>query len=634
MLFAQEHGIAKEKKLSESEVKQLEKAELFMSEKNYKLALPIFERLLLNHPEDIKLKYSTAVCGLSYPGKQKISLDYLEEVYGKNKKAYQIEFMLAKAYYYNNRFEESLKMANLFALKNKKAGVALKKEISNLIASCTLAKKYSDSPVNVTIKNLGSSINTSGAESSPNIREDGAHIFFTYRGEKSVGGLQNPFNQPDKNGLYFEDAYEASMVNGAWQTPVALQNINTKNNDAVLCLSYDEKELFISVDSPKDDGDIYSSKYDNGVWQVAVALKGSVNTKHWEDNCSISADGKFLFFSSNRPGGLGGKDIYQASLMPDGTWGNIKNLGDKINTSLDDDAPFIHCDGRLFIFSSKGHNSMGGYDVFKSYLNPKDSTWSVPENMGFPINTGNDETHYMLSSDGEIGYYSIGLPDGNGDLDIYSVEPGIIGIMPTVVVVKGKVTLDTTVAKAEIVVEVPSKNKVVRNLTSNETTGNFSMVLPVGEDYKITWKLNKLEPKSEMIMAQNVNEYLLKKTDIRFTTPKDTSLTSQLKANVNNVMDSVIDGLVYRIQVSTKSMDRKLKRKLKKEFSPVKKDIVDNEAKYTLKEEYNTLRKAQEMVEKVRVLVPDAFILGFSKGQRYHLHELREKGILLLKSQK
>ena len=118
----------------------------------------------------------------------------------------------------------------------------------------------------------------------------------------------------------------------------------------------------------------------SGEWTIPQKLKGDVNSYSWEGSCSMTADGKQLYFSSERGGGFGGKDIYRATLLPDSTWGNVVNLGDSINTALDDDAPFIHPDGVTLFYSSQGKNSMGGYDIFQSKLNWKDSTYSKPIN--------------------------------------------------------------------------------------------------------------------------------------------------------------------------------------------------------------------------------------------------------------
>src|SRR6185503_7308157 len=144
-----------------------------------------------------------------------------------------------------------------------------------------------------------------------------------------------------------------------WTAPRGIAMVNSNNNDEALSISYDGKMLFVSRDSPEDDGEIYVSNLVNNEWEPASKLTGGVNTSSWEDNCFLSPDGKTLYFSSSRGGGFGGKDLYKCTMQFDGTWGDAKNLGDKINTPEDEDDPFMHLDGKLFLFSSKGHNSMG-----------------------------------------------------------------------------------------------------------------------------------------------------------------------------------------------------------------------------------------------------------------------------------
>jgi hypothetical protein len=403
----------------------------------------------------------------------------------------------------------------------------------------------------------------------------------------------------------------------------------------VLFLSNDGQQLFINIDSQQDDGDIYVSKLDKDIWGAPVKLIGDVNSKDWENNSSLSPDGRTLFFSSNRPGGFGGKDIYKSRLLPDGAWGKAQNLGDKINTPFDEDAPFIHYDGRLLIFSSQGHNSMGGYDIFKTYLNTSDSTWSAPENMGFPINTPGDEIHYVLSPSGDNGYYGLGKADGFGDFDIYKVEPGITGIMPLVAVSKGRVTLDTLPVEAEIIVEVPARNTIYRTLKSNAQTGAYRITLPVGEDYKITWKVNNLPDQTKMIEASKATTYLLDVNDVKFTSKKDTVIIPAVVAASDpsyQTGNEHIEGLVYKIQVSSEYLNVKIKKRQAKKVGEIESVMVDGIARYTLKEEFKTYNEVIEKVKLVREnLIADAFIIGIYNGKRCYLSELRTQGILKIK---
>lgn len=628
-------NLEKDTKWTESESREMENAELLFAEKNTRLALPILEKLLVKHPNNLQLKYIYSICGLSTPGKQAVCLDNLKTVYEKNKKATDIDFYLAKANFLNFNFDEAIAGINTYKEKNKKLKPEQLKDCDQLISFCNNAKLLMASPVSVKIENMGNTVNTAGAESSPCLTDDENVIIYTYKGEKSKGGLQNAFNQPNKNGVYYEDVFTSSKENGVWKTPEEIKNLNTNNNESVLFLSNDGQQLFINIDSQQDDGDIYVSKLDKDIWGAPVKLIGDVNSKDWENNSSLSPDGRTLFFSSNRPGGFGGKDIYKSRLLPDGAWGKAQNLGDKINTPFDEDAPFIHYDGRLLIFSSQGHNSMGGYDIFKTYLNTSDSTWSAPENMGFPINTPGDEIHYVLSPSGDNGYYGLGKADGFGDFDIYKVEPGITGIMPVVAVSKGRVTLDTLPVEAEIIVEVPVRNTIYRTLKSNAQTGAYRITLPVGEDYKITWKVNNLPDQTKMIEASKATTYLLDVNDVKFTSKKDTVIIPAVVAASDpsyQTGNEHIDGLVYKIQVSSEYLNVKIKKRQAKKIGEIESVMVDGIARYTLKEEFKTYNEVIEKVKLVREnLIADAFIIGIYNGKRCYLSELRTQGILKIK---
>jgi hypothetical protein len=626
-------SIIKEVKWTEDERKQMEKAELFFFEKNYKLALPLLEKLNEKHPNDFNLKYRYAVCGLVIPGRQEVCLKLLKEVFEKNKKAADIDFFLAKANFLNYNFDEAIAGITTYKTTNKKLTPEQIKECDQLITYCTNAKLLVSQPIAVRIENMGNVINTAASESSPCLTDDENVILFTYRGEKSKGGLQNAFNQPNKNGVYYEDVYMSSRVDGVWKTPEEIKNINAINNESVLFLSNDGQKLFINIDSQQDDGDIYMSTLNKEVWSVPVKLVGDVNSTDWENNSSLSPDGKTLFFSSNRPGGFGGKDIYKSNLLANGTWGKAKNLGDKINTPLDEDAPFIHYDGRLLLFCSQGHNSIGGYDIFKTYLSMSDSTWSLAENMGYPINTPGDEIHYVLSPSGDNGYYALGKVDGFGDFDIYKVEPGISGIMPVVAVSKGRVTLDTIPVEAEITVEIAANNTVFRTLKSNDKTGAYRITLPVGEDYKITWKLKDLPAQTKTIGVKNATAYVLDLKDINFSS-KD--IVKADGASNDTTMyhtgNEHIDGLVYKIQVSSGFLNEKIRRRKARKLGEVEKESIDGVDRFTLKEEFATYNEATAKLKKVReLIVADAFIVGIYKGKRCYLSELRDQGILKIK---
>ena len=440
--------------------------------------------------------------------------------------------------------------------------------------------------------------------------------------------MQNAYGEPDKNGVYYEDVFTSTKVNGVWTRPFPLLAVNSNNNDEALSISYDGKSLFVSRDSPEDDGDIYMSSLVNNQWETPVKLLGGVNSPGWEDNCVLAPDGKTLFFSSSRPGGYGGKDLYKSILQFDGTWSPAQNLGDKINTTEDEDDPFFHLDGRLFLFSSKGHNSMGGYDIFKTYLNPVDSTWAVVENIGYPINTPDDDIHYSLSPAGDKGYYSISRPDGFGDNDLYTVEPGITGIMPAMVVVKGVVSFDYKPFASNI--EVLTNNGTYKKYKSDSASGFYQIVLPLGQDYKIVWRLNDTATQTESIEAAHANAYLLKARDVVFKSKVEKIDTVVPVTAVSHTPgDAPIEGLVYKIQIAAYCLNKNVDYDKLKEYGEVEKKMVHHIARFMLSNEYKTLSEANVPLEKLKkIAAADAFVIGYYKGKRRYLHELRKEGII------
>ena len=619
--YAQE-TVSKEKKLSLNEQEQAEKAQYLFEQKNYRLALPIYENILEKHPSDNSIKYFTALCYVTRPDKHPLMLQYLTDVYAVNKKADKIEYELARAYLFNYKFDEASDYLKQYTSKIKKPDKQQQQEIDQLSNNIKNAKVLSTNPLNVKITNLGNVINTAASECSPYLDMNDSLLIYTYRGELSSGGLQNAFNEPDSKGVYYEDVFTSTKINDVWSTPHPIPNVNSKNNDEALSISYDGRLLFISRDSPEDDGDIYMSKWAGSDWGPSVRLSGDVNTPAWEDNCVLAPDGKTLYFSSSRPGGYGGKDIYKSVMTTDSTWGLAQNLGDKINTPEDEDDPFIHLDGKLFLFSSKGHNSMGGYDVFKTYLNPTDSSWATVENIGYPINTPDDDYHYYLSPGGDKGYYSISKADGYGDNDLYTVEPGITGIMPAMLVIKGTMSLDDRPAEGNI--EVVANVSTLKKIKSNVSSGFYQVVLPLGQDYKITWRVND-SVRNETIETASAKEYVLKIKDVNFKSKPDSTTTASTKSTGNEM----VEGLTYKIQVAAHRLNRNVDYKKVKEFGKIEKKEVDNLLRFTLSKEYKTLNEVNEALDKVRkIAVPDAFVICDYKGKRCYLYELWKQGII------
>jgi Tol biopolymer transport system component len=212
----------------------------------------------------------------------------------------------------------------------------------------------------------------------------------------------------------------SKKVNDSWGAPVNITpELQSDGDMYISCLSSDGKVLYLSKDD-NFNSDIYTCSFDGITWGKALRLNKNINTKYWESHGFVSEDGEQLIFASDRPGGFGGLDLYISRKM-EGDWGTPVNLGPKINTPFNEDRPFLINKGRTLFFSSQGHQNIGGYDLFRADLQT-DNKWSEPENLGYPLNTPDDNIFFMPVNNGKSGYYSTYIPDeGFGKEDIYLI---------------------------------------------------------------------------------------------------------------------------------------------------------------------------------------------------------------------
>lgn len=492
----------------------LDNALFLYEEKNYVMALPIFEKVNLNHPKEDFIKYLYGICCLYRSDKHDEALKALADVYAINTGIDMIEYDLARAYHYNYKFEEAIDFINKH-LSYKRIRPDDKANALLLKQYVTNAKYYYANPSKAKIENIGSFINTEGDEFSPVVSIDEERMLFNYSGTKSKGGKLNARLQPDENGVYTSDIYLSQKQNGKFQEPIALDNINTNGNDVALSISQDGQILFTYLNVIDGHGDIYASYLTGDTYSKPTKLKGKVNTYSWDGPCSLTPDGKTLYFASERSGGYGGKDLYSAKLLSDSTWGKIVNLGDSINTPFDEDFPFIHADGTTLFFSSKCIKSSGGYDIFKASMDTKDSTFKKAENLGYPINSPDDDINFSLSANGLKGYYSIGKKGGSGLKDIYSIETGFELSQSKLLLLKGAISKNKEPLDAEIKIEIVSNNNLVYK-TFRSNKGNYLVSLPLGNQYKITFTKPKLPTKTFTVTTDGSNGFIEKTLDINF----------------------------------------------------------------------------------------------------------------------
>jgi outer membrane protein OmpA-like peptidoglycan-associated protein/tetratricopeptide (TPR) repeat protein len=386
---------------------------------DYTNALPIYLEYLRLDPEHPQANLNAGICYLKTIHENK-AVGYLLKAYNKMPAVHpDIHLYLGEAYQYNHQFKDAIQSYKTYksiSAKSISKDPTLLPYLERRIYECENGIKYLEKPVKAQIDNIGPVINSKYAEYAPVISADESVIVFTSRRLGSTGG----YVAIDDN-QYYEDIYISIKSNGVWTAPKNLQEINTDKHDACIALSPDGKQLFIYKDSK--GGDIYVSKFDalKNIWSKPQGLGDNVNTKYQEPSVSMTADGNIIYFSSNRPGGLGGLDIYVSRKDAKGNWGEAVNLGAPINTPYDDDAPFIHPDGQNLYFSSRGHAGMGGYDIYRCSIEAS-GKWSAPENLGYPINTAGDDTYFVLSADNQHGYYASAKEGGLGEKDIYIIS--------------------------------------------------------------------------------------------------------------------------------------------------------------------------------------------------------------------
>jgi len=348
------------------------------------------------------------------------------------------------------------------------------------VKNCEFAIVAVENPVPFSPVSVGSGINTTDDEYWPSITADGLTLMFT----RQTVHFDN--NLPFKVGQ--EDFYISYFADGAWQKAInAGAPLNTPQNEGAQTLSSNGNYMFFTAcDRPAGFGscDLYFSALIDGKWSVPSNVGSPVNSPSWESQPSISADGRTLFFSSNRAGGSGGKDIWFSRLNDKNLWTNPENMGKVINTEGDEMSPFIHFDGRTLYFASDGRAGMGGFDIYMSRMND-DSTWTEPKNLGYPINTSSDEMGLVIESGGQKAYFS-SIRDKQNGKDIFyfylyeSIRPNPVSYL------KGKVYDKETggVLKADYeLINLTTGKVIIKNVT--DRTGNFLVCLPSGFNYGI-----------------------------------------------------------------------------------------------------------------------------------------------------
>ena len=319
-----------------------------------------------------------------------------------------------------------------------------------------------------TPQNLGDNINTKLLEYFPSVTIDANTLVFTRR-------------------IGHEDFFVSEKKNGLWTKAEPLPgNLNTEENEGAQTISQDGKMLIFTGCNMQDGQgscDLYFSYLTKNGWGERINLGRIINTEYWESQPSLSPDKRALYFAARDPSGYGGSDLFVSYLQPNGSWGTPKNMGPEINTSADESCPFIHADNQTFYFTSSGHQGYGGTDLFFLRKQP-DGSWSNPQNLGYPVNTIDDEGSLVIASDGKTAYYASDGADSRGGLDIYSFELPVPDRPSKTLWVKGNVFDQKTKFGLPSAVELINLSTAQTNSkVQTDEEGNYLITLPVGNDY-------------------------------------------------------------------------------------------------------------------------------------------------------
>ena len=460
-------------------------AEDALQVENYDKAILLYKKLLDKKPTNSKLNFLVGFCYLNTEYGKEQAIDYFEDAIFNMKEnssdnaPLETYYYLAQAYYSGNKFNKAIDVLDQVSVKIPKNESLYLLRVQNLKKSCENGLRNLQNKIVIQIDNLFD-INSKYSDHSPLVNFDETEMVFTSRRAGTKTSEKKADNQYDAN------IYNSFNIDSSWQSPYKINTlINSSAHEAATFISADYKTMVVHR-YDRSKGSLYISKIkETAEWGKLVNLGSNVNTKYSETAGSLSPDGRKLFFVSDRKGGYGGLDIYVSLKMKNGTWGPAKNLGKTINSAKDEETPFLHVNGTLF-FCSKGHGSIGGFDVFASTKIDKD-VWSEPVNLGIPINSVEDDFGYIPSIDGRFAYFASKRQGGKGNSDIYRVE--LNKNKKNYVVISGKLNnVDKNKSVSIQITDLRINRK--KPFKPQYKNGKFDLILLAGRSYLIDIQVN------------------------------------------------------------------------------------------------------------------------------------------------
>ncbi|HRX31082.1 MAG TPA: hypothetical protein P5349_04270 [Tenuifilaceae bacterium] len=390
-------------------------AEYYLLYEEYQDALPLYFELYQHYPNNANIAYRIGLCYLHIPNQKTKSIKYFEKALGsitdnykegyftETSTPHEVLLYYGEALRINNELDKALKAFKDYQNKLKPNDLREQRVVQKEIESVNYAKVQIENPKKHIIEPIQGNINTQFPEINPLVDSSGNTIYYT-----SIQRFYNAILSSERN------------TNTYWKNPINL-NAQLWAEGVIKTVGISlSGDFLILARNDNDVFNLYFSKYDKATktWSQISKFPKEINSKSWETFGSLSATGDTLFFSSNREGGFGGFDIYMSIRTNDG-WSNPINLGNKVNSEYDEIAPFVTENGKRLFFSSNGFKTMGGFDLF--YANFENNTWGIPQNLGYPINTTDDDTFLFPIKNGKRGFISRGS-EKTGNEDIYEVK--------------------------------------------------------------------------------------------------------------------------------------------------------------------------------------------------------------------
>lgn len=456
--------------------KVLADAERYFGIRNYEQALPLFEQAIKEGSQDPVVHYRAGVCLQKSPNlnEQIKAIPYLDFALRNSTTLPVITHLeLGELYLKNEEIGEALasfEMYKRLVPTDKKAQAVAEKAMD----MARNAQTFMSVPRDFTVHSMGASVNTSYTEYNPVVSADESVLAFT--------ALRPNTGKTRSGEKFIEQILISTNQSGSWSSP-SIVPIFSDYNVGTAGISPDGQKMLIFIGGATDPGNLFQVSKTGAEWSKPSLISPVLNSPALETTASITPDGKTIYFASDRKGGKGGLDIYKTTLQANGSWSAPVNLGAPVNTEANEDAPFIHPDQKTLYFTSEGHNSMGGRDIFKTSLTGKG--WTNPENMGYPVNTTANDNYFTLLADGRRAYFSSDRKGGMGSQDIYYIDMPESSNVP-LTMIKGKI-LDAETGKP-----IPTKIYLIDNETDKKLdfvynpdpeTGAYLVILPPAKNY-------------------------------------------------------------------------------------------------------------------------------------------------------